>query len=52
MDYQIFIKDLIGQGVDIGLKVLGAIVVWSVGSWLISFTNNLFTRAPLVARGA
>jgi small conductance mechanosensitive channel len=45
LDYQIFIKDLIGQGVDIGLKVLGAIVVWIVGSWLISFTNKMFTRA-------
>jgi small conductance mechanosensitive channel len=45
VDYQIFIKNLITQGTDIGLKVLGAIIVWIVGSWLISFTNNLMTRA-------
>ena len=44
MDYQVLAKDLISQGVDIGLKVLGAIIVWIVGSWLISFTNNLITR--------
>jgi small conductance mechanosensitive channel len=44
VDYQILAKDLISQGVDIGLKVLGAIIVWIVGSWLISFTNNLITR--------
>lgn len=45
MDYQVLIKDLFTQGLDIGLKVLGAIIVWIVGSWLIRFTNNLLTRA-------
>ena len=45
MDYQMLIKNLMTQGVDIGLKVLGAIIVWIVGSWLISFTNNLFIRS-------
>lgn len=38
------IKDLIAQGMAIGLKVLGAIVVWIVGSWLIRFINRLLTR--------
>ncbi|MFZ2089562.1 MAG: hypothetical protein WAU47_13395, partial [Desulfobaccales bacterium] len=45
MDYQMLIKNLMSQGVDIGLKVLGAIIVWIVGSWLISFTNNLLIRS-------
>ncbi len=45
MDYQVLAKDLMGQGVDIGIKVLGAIIVWIVGSWLIRFTNNLIDRA-------
>jgi len=44
VDYQILVKDLMSQGLDIGLKVLGAIIVWIVGSWLIRFTNNLMTR--------
>jgi len=38
------IKDLIAQGLAIGLKVLGAIVVWVVGSWLISFARRMVTR--------
>jgi small conductance mechanosensitive channel len=45
MDYQMLIKNLMSQGVDIGLKVLGAIIVWIVGSYLISFTNNLLIRS-------
>ncbi len=45
MDYQVLIKNLIIQGSDVALKVLGAIIVWIVGSWLISFTNNLITRS-------
>ena len=44
MDYQVFVKNLITQGTDIGLKVLGAIIVWIIGSWLISFTNSTITR--------
>jgi small conductance mechanosensitive channel len=44
MDYQVFIGNLIAQGIDIGLKVLGAIIVWIIGSWLISFTNSMITR--------
>jgi len=38
------IKDLIAQGLAIGLTVLGAIVVWIVGSWLISFARRILTR--------
>lgn len=44
MDHLI-VKDLMAQGVDIGIKVLGAIIVWIVGSWLIRFTNNMLTRS-------
>jgi len=39
------VKDLMAQGVDVGIKVLGAIIVWIVGSWLIRFTNNMLTRS-------
>jgi small-conductance mechanosensitive channel len=41
----LIVKDLIAQGMDVGIKVLGAIVVWIVGSWLIRFTNNLLSRS-------
>jgi small conductance mechanosensitive channel len=41
----LIVKDLIAQGLDVGIKVLGAIVVWIVGSWLIRFTNNLLSRS-------
>jgi hypothetical protein len=41
----LIVKDLIAQGVDVGIKVLGAIVVWIVGSWLIRFTSNMLTRS-------
>ncbi|WP_077033872.1 mechanosensitive ion channel family protein [Pelomonas sp. KK5] len=33
------------QGVDFGLKVLGALVAWIVGRWLISITVRIFTGA-------
>jgi small conductance mechanosensitive channel len=39
-----FLADLMAKGLDIGLKVVGAIVVWVVGSWLISFTRRIVTR--------
>ncbi len=45
MDHQFLVKDLIAQGMGIGIKVLGAIIVWIVGSWLIRFTNNLLSRS-------
>ena len=37
------------QAVAIGLKVLGAIVIWIVGTWLIRFGTNVLRRA-LVAK--
>jgi small conductance mechanosensitive channel len=40
-----FLQDLLAQGVAIGLKVMGAIIVWIVGSWLIRLVRNLITRA-------
>src|SRR5512139_1003762 len=33
------------QAVAIGLKVLGAIVIWIIGTWLIRFGINLLRRA-------
>ena len=40
----IVLKDLIAKGLAIGLTVLGAIVVWIVGSWLIGFARRMLTR--------
>jgi small conductance mechanosensitive channel len=40
-----FLADLMAKGLDIGLKVLGAIVVWIVGSWLIRLVRKMMTRA-------
>ncbi|MFZ5450124.1 MAG: mechanosensitive ion channel family protein [Thermodesulfobacteriota bacterium] len=45
MDYSAFTQNLLTMGVAIGLKVLGAIVVWIIGIWLIRFAANLFGRA-------
>ena len=33
------------QGVDFGLKVLGAVVVWIVGSWIVRIVKRLFNKA-------
>jgi small conductance mechanosensitive channel len=44
MDYNAVLQNLLTQGVDIGLKVLGAIAVWIFGSWAIRFASNLLTR--------
>ncbi len=33
------------QGVALGLKVLGAIAIWIIGTWLIRFGINLLRRA-------
>jgi small conductance mechanosensitive channel len=40
-----FLVDLMAKGLDIGLKVLGAIIVWIVGSWLIRLVRKMMTRA-------
>jgi small conductance mechanosensitive channel len=39
------LTDLMSKGLDIGLKVLGAIIVWIVGSWLIRLVHKMVTRA-------
>jgi small conductance mechanosensitive channel len=41
----VFLTDLMTKGLDIGLKVLGAIIVWIVGSWLIRLVHKMVTRA-------
>ena len=33
------------QAVALGLKVLGAIVIWIIGVWLIRFGTNLLRKA-------
>jgi small conductance mechanosensitive channel len=40
-----FLADLMAKGLDIGLKVMGAIIVWIVGSWLIRLVRKMMTRA-------
>jgi small conductance mechanosensitive channel len=40
-----FLTDLAVKGVNIGLQVLGAIVVWIVGSWLIRMVRNMLTKS-------
>ncbi len=40
-----FLADLMSKGLDIGLKVMGAIIVWIVGSWLIGMVRRMTTRA-------
>jgi small conductance mechanosensitive channel len=40
-----FLTDLMAKGLDIGLKVMGAIIVWIVGSWLIRLVRKMMTRA-------
>ena len=39
------LADLMSKGLDIGLKVMGAIIVWIVGSWLIGMVRRMMTRA-------
>jgi small conductance mechanosensitive channel len=40
-----FLVDLMGKGLDIGLKVMGAIIVWIIGSWLIGMVRRMMTSA-------
>ena len=40
-----FLTDLMAKGLDIGLKVMGAIIVWVVGSWLIGMVRRMMTSA-------
>jgi small conductance mechanosensitive channel len=40
-----FLADLVVKGTNIGLQVLGAIIVWIVGSWLIRMVRNMLTRS-------
>jgi small conductance mechanosensitive channel len=39
------LADLMSKGLDIGLKVMGAIIVWVVGSWLIGMVRRMMTSA-------
>jgi small conductance mechanosensitive channel len=45
MDYNKLVQDIVAIGTQVGFKVVGAIVLWFVGSWLIGFAvNNLIIR--------
>lgn len=50
MENSAFIQNLLTQGLAVGLKVLGAIALWIVGSWVIKLATNLMKRA-LAPRG-
>ncbi len=50
MDYNKLGQDIAAVAALVGLKVIGAIVLWFVGSWLIRFAVNLIIRG-LRARG-
>ena len=39
------LADLMAKGLDIGLKVMGAVIVWIVGSWLIGMVRRMMTSA-------
>jgi small conductance mechanosensitive channel len=47
MDYEKWIEKGIELGTEYGLKVLGAIIIWIVGSWLIRKTLRLTDRAMI-----
>jgi small conductance mechanosensitive channel len=38
-------QNLINQGINIGLKVLGAIALWVIGTWLIGLFMRLLTKS-------
>jgi small conductance mechanosensitive channel len=50
MEPNVLMQNLITLGVEIGLKVLGAIAVWIVGTWVIRFTVKMVEQA-LAAKG-
>jgi small conductance mechanosensitive channel len=45
MDYQKIKEFLVLQGTDLGLRILGAIVLWIVGIWLIRIIVGITQRA-------
>ncbi len=44
MDYNRIGQDVLATATAVGLKVLGAIILWFVGSWLISFAVKMIVR--------
>ncbi|NER83424.1 MAG: mechanosensitive ion channel family protein [Leptolyngbya sp. SIO1D8] len=45
MDFNVILTNAIDIIVALGLKIIGAIVFWFVGRWLIGFAISLLTRA-------
>ena len=45
MERNLVIQNIINQGVTVGLKVLGAIVIWIVGIWVIRIAVRMVKRA-------
>jgi small conductance mechanosensitive channel len=44
MNMNTVVQNLANQGVQIGLKVLGAIALWVIGVWLIGFAMKVLTK--------
>lgn len=44
-DLKAFTASLATRGVDVGLRILGALILWIVGGWLISLAVKLLHRA-------
>jgi small conductance mechanosensitive channel len=39
------LQNLVNQGMNVGLKVLGAIALWVIGVWLIGFAMRVLTKS-------
>jgi small conductance mechanosensitive channel len=44
MDFQAIMQFISTRGADFGIKVVGAIVAWVIGRWLISLAMGLFRK--------
>ncbi|MEO0488517.1 MAG: mechanosensitive ion channel family protein [Cyanobacteria bacterium P01_A01_bin.123] len=45
MDFNLLLNNVVDIGIAIGLKIVGAIIFWFVGRWLIGIAMGLITRA-------
>lgn len=45
VDFNLLLNNVVDIGIAIGLKIVGAIIFWFVGRWLIGIAMGLITRA-------
>lgn len=43
--FQTILNEVSTRGLDIGIKVLGAIAAWVIGAWVIRMLGRIFGRA-------